>query len=62
MIFVESPQFTRVITELMEDDEYRLLQATLLGNPEAGALIVGLGGLRKIRWSLPGRASGAGRE
>ena len=36
MVFVESPQFTREITELMGDDEYRLLQAALLANPEAG--------------------------
>jgi len=31
-----------------------------LGNPEAGALIVGSGGLRKIRWSLPGRGKRGG--
>ena len=60
MIFVESPQFTRAITALMDDDEYRLLQAALLGNPEAGAIIVGSGGLRKIRWSLPGRGKRGG--
>jgi mRNA-degrading endonuclease RelE of RelBE toxin-antitoxin system len=60
MIFVESPQFTRAITQLMGDDEYRLLQAALLENPEAGAVIVGSGGLRKIRWSLPGRGKRGG--
>ena len=60
MIFVESPQFTRTITQLVGDDEYRLLQAALLENPEAGAVIVGSGGLRKIRWSLPGRGKRGG--
>ena len=60
MIFVESPQFTRAVSELMDDDGYRLLQAALLGNPEAGAVIVGSGGLRKIRWSLPGRGKRGG--
>ena len=60
MIFVESPQFTRTITQLMGDDEYRLLQAALLENPEAGAVIVGSGGLRKIRWSIPGRGKRGG--
>ena len=60
MIFVESPQFTRAVSELMDDDEYRLLQAALLGNPEAGAIIVGSSGLRKIRWSLPGRGKRGG--
>ena len=60
MIFVESPQFTRAITELMNDDGYRLLQAVLLENPEAGAIIVGSGGLRKVRWALPGRGKRGG--
>jgi len=60
MIFVESPQCTRAITELMDDDGYRLLQAVLLENPEAGAIIVGSGGLRKVRWALPGRGKRGG--
>lgn len=60
MIFVESPQFTRAITGLMDDDEYRLLQAALLENPDGGAIIVGSGGLRKIRWALPGRGKRGG--
>lgn len=37
-----------------------MLQTALLGNPEAGAIIVGSGGLRKIRWSLPGRGKRGG--
>ena len=44
----------------MSDDEYRLLQAALLVDPESGAIIVGSGGLRKIRWSLPGRGKRGG--
>jgi hypothetical protein len=60
MIFVESPQCTRAITELMDDDGYRPLQAVLLENPEAGAIIVGSGGLRKVRWALPGRGKRGG--
>ena len=44
----------------MDDDEYRLFQAALLANPEAGAVIVGSGGLRKIRWTLPGRGKRGG--
>jgi mRNA-degrading endonuclease RelE of RelBE toxin-antitoxin system len=38
---------------LLPDDNYRLLQQTLLIRPEAGDLIRGGGGLRKIRWNLP---------
>ena len=44
----------------MSDDEYRLLQAALLVDPESGAIIVGSGGLRKLRWSLPGRGKRGG--
>jgi hypothetical protein len=39
---------------------HRLLQAVLLENPEAGAIIVGSGGLRKVRWALPGRGKRGG--
>ena len=60
MIFIESPHFTRAVARLMSDDEYRLLQAALLVDPESGAIIVGSGGLRKIRWSLPGRGKRGG--
>ncbi|MBM9538811.1 type II toxin-antitoxin system RelE/ParE family toxin [Desulfobulbus alkaliphilus] len=30
------------------------LQSFLMLNPEAGAIIKGSGGLRKVRWNLPG--------
>lgn len=36
----------------MKDDEYRELQNYLIEQPEAGDLIQGTGGLRKLRWSL----------
>jgi hypothetical protein len=40
--------------ELMSDDQYRELQAALVTDPKAGDLIKGTGGLRKVRWKLPG--------
>lgn len=49
MIFTEHPVFTRRITELLSDEEYRKFQADLAANPDAGDVIPGLGGLRKIR-------------
>jgi len=51
MRFFETPIFTRVVTELLEDDEYRGLQLALLIQPRAGRVIRGSGGLRKLRWS-----------
>lgn len=37
----------------MTDDLYQELQKVLIANPDAGDLIQGTGGLRKIRWNLP---------
>ncbi len=47
--------FTRLITELLPDDDYRALQSALVLRPEQGALIQGASGLRKLRWNQPGR-------
>ena len=60
--FTEHPVFTRRITELLTDEEYREFQTDLAANPEAGDVIPGLSGLRKIRLALPGRGKrGAAR-
>ncbi|MCI0639943.1 MAG: type II toxin-antitoxin system RelE/ParE family toxin [Gemmataceae bacterium] len=56
MRFIETPTFTRVLNELLDDDQYQALQLALLLRPEAGPLIRGGGGLRKLRWSV--RAKG----
>jgi len=60
MVFVETPLFTQLIRELLPDENYRLFQQTLIFRPEAGDLIQGGGGLRKIRWSVPGRGKRGG--
>ena len=60
MIFIETPLFTKLIKDLLPDDSYRLLQQTILIRPEAGNLIRGGGGLRKIRWSMPGKGKRGG--
>lgn len=55
MMFVETSVFTREIRSLLPDEEYRMLQTALMFRPDAGDIIRGGGGLRKVRWSLPGR-------
>ncbi|NKQ34535.1 MAG: hypothetical protein HF973_02855 [Chloroflexi bacterium] len=60
MLFIETPIFTKLVKNLLPDDYYRKLQETLLMRPEAGDLIRGSGGLRKIRWSLPGQGKRGG--
>lgn len=60
MIIIETPIFTKLITGLMSDDEYKDLQEALVTRPEMGALIKNSGGLRKVRWSLEGRGKSGG--
>ena len=55
MIFIETSVFTREIKDLLPDEEYRMLQTALMFRPDAGDIIRGGGGLRKVRWNLPGR-------
>jgi len=55
MIFVETSVFTKEIKELLPDEDYRMLQTALMYRPDAGDIIRGGGGLRKVRWNLPGR-------
>ena len=58
--FVETKLFTRLIGDLLGDDEYALLQKALIANPELGDVIPGSGGVRKMRWSAIGRGKRGG--
>jgi hypothetical protein len=60
MQFIETSVFTRQVTSLLEDEEYRQMQIALSARPDMGALIPGSGGLRKIRWSINGRGKRGG--
>lgn len=55
MQIIETSVFTRQIPAVLDEESYRLLQVELVRNPDAGALIRGTGGLRKIRWARKGR-------
>ncbi len=60
MIFLETSIFTRRVTGILSDDEYRELQAVLVLRPDAGAVIPSGGGIRKIRWNASGRGKRGG--
>ena len=60
MEFIETPIFTKLITELLPDDSYRLLQDDIAKNPQIGDLIPGGGGIRKLRFALPGKGKRGG--
>ena len=60
MELVETPVFTRQVNQQLEAEDYRALQLMLLTHPETGAIIPRSGGLRKLRWHLPGRGKRSG--
>ena len=62
MEFIEAPLFTRRVHDYLTDDEYAALQWALALRPEAGAVIPGSGGIRKLRWAGKATASAAGFE
>ena len=60
MEFIETPTFTRLLLDLLSDDEYRGIQNILVENPERGDVLTGGGGIRKLRYSLSGRGKSGG--
>ncbi len=52
------PPRSPLVGEYLEDDEYRALQSFLAGEPEAGDVMPGTGGFRKLRWADPRRGKG----
>jgi mRNA-degrading endonuclease RelE of RelBE toxin-antitoxin system len=59
-LFIESRIFTKLIGNYLDDDEYSALQRHLLARPAAGPIIRGSGGVRKLRWSVPGKGKSGG--
>ncbi|HET8553354.1 MAG TPA: type II toxin-antitoxin system RelE/ParE family toxin [Rhodanobacteraceae bacterium] len=60
MVFIETPIFTAQVKELLSDDDYAAFQHHLADNPEAGDVIKGTGGLRKIRVAAKGHGKSGG--
>ena len=53
--FIETPTFTRLISELVDDDNYSRLQTELVRNPEKGVLIstiiIGNSSCEYVNWN-----------
>jgi hypothetical protein len=57
---IETSTFTRQITALLSDEEYRAFQSRLAADPSLGALIRGGGGIRKTRVAVGSRGKRGG--
>lgn len=60
MVFVELTPFTTFRTEQWSDEDLRGLQHFLLATPDAGDVIPGGFGLRKLHWAVKGRGKRGG--
>lgn len=60
MVIIETRIFTKLIKELLSDDQYKKLQEALVNRPDMGDLIKDSGGLRKVRWHLEGTGKSGG--
>ncbi len=60
MDFIEASAFTRYVYDYLSEEEYLGLQSFLLQYPEAGKMVPGSGGIRKLRWAVAGRGKRGG--
>ncbi len=60
MLFIETTLFTRLIYTYMSDEEFTGLQYYLMNHPDAGDIIPGSGGVRKLRWAIRERGKRGG--
>ena len=58
--FIETRDFERHRESYLNDDEFAALQFWLMAYPEAGDIIKGSGGVRKIRWKAKGKGKRGG--
>lgn len=60
MEFIETSIFTRLLYTYLTEDEYVGLQGFFVKYPEAGNIVSGSGGVRKLRWGLRGKGKRGG--
>ncbi len=60
LTFIELAPFAAVREKYLDDAEFAVLQGFLAEHPEAGEVIPGSGGCRKLRYALEGRGKRGG--
>ena len=58
--FIESSLFTKLVYDYLSEAEYLAFQQFLLENPDAGDVVRGSGGVRKVRWGRTGTGKSGG--
>jgi mRNA-degrading endonuclease RelE of RelBE toxin-antitoxin system len=60
VLFIETSAFSALLEDWLSDEEYRGLQSYLIECPDAGDIIRGSGGIRKLRWAAKGKGKSGG--
>jgi len=60
MTIAESPEFSRRARQLLTEEEVDELIDFLAIHPQAGAIMPGTGGVRKLRWAREGKGKSGG--
>ena len=59
--FIYTNNFSKKWVQLgLDDDDLLLLEIYLLEKPNAGDVMEGTGGIRKLRWALPNKGKSSG--
>lgn len=57
---IETPTFVRLVRDYWTDDDRTGFITFIAGNPDAGDVVPGSGGVRKVRWGSVGRGKRGG--
>src|SRR5258708_6216131 len=57
-LFIETSEFTARALAFLSEENYRRLQSLLLANPDAGKVMLGCGGMRKLPFADERRNKG----
>lgn len=58
--FIESSIFTKLVHDYLSEEDYTAFQQFLLEHPDAGDVVRGSGGVRKVRWARAGAGKSGG--
>lgn len=58
--FIHLPSYRRAAEGLLDEDDQRTIEQQLVVEPRAGAVMVGTGGVRKLRVAVRGRGKSGG--
>jgi len=57
---IETPTFSHLATDYWTEEERGAFASYIAANPEAGDVVPGSGGVRKVRWGYAGRGKRGG--